>query len=147
MRLPRPWDSPGKNTGVGCHFLLQCVKVKGESEVAQSCPTRYTQFIPPSPSPGVSASPFSGRCISNAVSSRACFQFFNLQNQEAHTELSSFPKHHDGTPASNSLFSSISHLKPEKAMAPHSSTLAWNNPWTEEPGGLQSMESLRVGHD
>ena len=38
-RLPRPWDSPGKNTGVGCHFLLQCMKVKNQSEVAQSCPT------------------------------------------------------------------------------------------------------------
>ena len=38
-RLPRPWDSPGKNTGVGCHFLLQCMKVKIESEVAQSCQT------------------------------------------------------------------------------------------------------------
>ena len=38
-RLPRPWDSPGKNTGVGCHVLLQCMKVKSESEVAQSCPT------------------------------------------------------------------------------------------------------------
>ena len=38
-RLPRPWDSPGKNTGVGCHFLLQCMKVKSESEVTQSCPT------------------------------------------------------------------------------------------------------------
>ena len=38
-RLPHPWDSPGKNTGVGCHFLLQCMKVKSESEVAQSCPT------------------------------------------------------------------------------------------------------------
>ena len=35
-RLPRPWDSPGKNTGVGCHFLLQCMKVKSESQVAQS---------------------------------------------------------------------------------------------------------------
>ena len=35
-RLPHPWDSPGKNTGVGCHFLLQCTKVKSESEVAQS---------------------------------------------------------------------------------------------------------------
>ena len=34
-----PWDSPGKSTGVGCHFLLQCRKVKSESEVAQSCPT------------------------------------------------------------------------------------------------------------
>jgi len=37
--IPRLWDSPGKNTGVGCHFLLQCMKVKSESEVAQSCPT------------------------------------------------------------------------------------------------------------
>ena len=35
-RRPSPWDSPGKNTGVGCHFLLQCMKVKSESEVAQS---------------------------------------------------------------------------------------------------------------
>ena len=38
-RLCRPWDSPGKNSGVGCHFLLQCMKVKSEREVAQSCPT------------------------------------------------------------------------------------------------------------
>ena len=38
-RLPRPWDSRGKSTGVGCHFLLQCRKVKSESEVSQSCPT------------------------------------------------------------------------------------------------------------
>ena len=38
-RLPSPWDSPGKNTGVGCHFLLHCMKVKSESEVAQSCRT------------------------------------------------------------------------------------------------------------
>ena len=38
-RLPRPWDSPGKNTGVGCHFLLQCMKVKSESKVTQSYPT------------------------------------------------------------------------------------------------------------
>ena len=38
-RLACPWDSQGKNTGVGCHFLLQCIKVKNESEVVQSCPT------------------------------------------------------------------------------------------------------------
>ena len=38
-RLLHPWDSPGKNTGVGCHFLLQCMKVKSEREVAQSCLT------------------------------------------------------------------------------------------------------------
>ena len=39
MRLPHPWDSPGKNTGVACHFLLQYMKGKSESEVAQSCLT------------------------------------------------------------------------------------------------------------
>ena len=38
-RLPRPWESPGKSTGVGCHFLLQCMKVKSEKEFAQSCLT------------------------------------------------------------------------------------------------------------
>ena len=40
-RLRRPWDSPGKNTGVDCHFFLQCMKVKSEREVAQSCPTPH----------------------------------------------------------------------------------------------------------
>ena len=40
-RLPRPWDSPGKNTGVGCHFLLQCIKVKSESEVVQLLATPW----------------------------------------------------------------------------------------------------------
>ena len=40
----RPWDSPDKNTGVGCHFLLQCMKVKSESEVAESCPTLATPW-------------------------------------------------------------------------------------------------------
>ena len=44
-RLPCPWDSPGKNTGVGCHFLLQCMKVKSESEVAQSCPTLRNPMV------------------------------------------------------------------------------------------------------
>ena len=50
-RLPRPWDSPGKNTGVGCHFLLQCMKMKSESEVAQSCLTLSDpmDYSPPGP--------------------------------------------------------------------------------------------------
>ena len=38
-QAPGPWDPPGKNSGVGCHFLLQCMKVKSEIELAQSCPT------------------------------------------------------------------------------------------------------------
>ena len=49
--LPRPWDSPGKNTGVGCHFLLQCMRLKSESEVAQSCPTLRTPWTAAHQSP------------------------------------------------------------------------------------------------
>ena len=45
------------------------------------------------------------------------------------------------------LFNTLSRFVMEKAMATHSSTLAWKTPWTEEPGRLQSMGSLRVGHD
>ena len=55
-RLPCPWNSPGKNTGVGCHFLLQCMKVKSESEVTQSCPTLSDPMdcsLPGSPVHGV----------------------------------------------------------------------------------------------
>ena len=46
-RLPHPWDSPGKNTGVGCRFLLQCLKVKSESEVAQPCLTQRPHGVQP----------------------------------------------------------------------------------------------------
>ena len=56
-RLPHPWDSPGKNTGVGCHFLLQCMKVKSEREVAQSCrllATPWTAAHQAPPSMGLS---------------------------------------------------------------------------------------------
>ena len=61
-RLPRPWDSPGKNTGVGRHFLLQCMKVKSESEDAQSCPT-LSDLMDCSP-PGSSAHGiFQGRVL------------------------------------------------------------------------------------
>ena len=55
-RLHRPWDSPGKNTGVGCHLLFQCMKVKSESEVAQSRPTPRDPMDcspPASPFPGI----------------------------------------------------------------------------------------------
>ena len=55
-RLPRPWDSPCRNTGVGCHCLLQCMKVRSESEVAQSCPSLSDPMDcspPGSPVPGI----------------------------------------------------------------------------------------------
>ena len=55
-KAPPPWDSPGKNTGVGCHFLFQCRKVKSASEVVQSCPTLRNPMDcspPGSPVPGI----------------------------------------------------------------------------------------------
>ena len=55
-KLPHPWDSPGKSTEMGCHFLLQCMKVKSESEVAQSCPTLCDHIdgsLPGSSIPGI----------------------------------------------------------------------------------------------
>ena len=55
-RLPCPWDSPGKDTGVGCHFLLQCMKVKIQNEVAQSCLTLRDPMdcsLPGSSAPGI----------------------------------------------------------------------------------------------
>ena len=48
-----PWDSPGKNTGVGCHFLLQHMKVKSESEVAQPCPTLHNSMDCSLPGPSI----------------------------------------------------------------------------------------------
>ena len=58
-RLPHPWDSPGKNTGVDCHFLLQWMKAKSESELAQSCPT-LSNAMDCSP-PGSSVHSFPGK--------------------------------------------------------------------------------------
>ena len=62
-RLPSPWDSPGKNTGVGCHFLLQCMKVKSEGEVAQLCLAPdytfpYVQLPHSCPTPTWTTAPF-----------------------------------------------------------------------------------------
>ena len=76
-RLPRPWDSPGKNTGVGCHFLLQCMTVKSESEITHSCPTLRNPMdcsLPGSSIHGIfqagvlewGAIAFSGMCLGNS---------------------------------------------------------------------------------
>ena len=66
-----------------------------------------------------------------------------------HQERSYFLISHTHTHAHRHthIFKTFSTRRAEKAMAPHSSTLAWKIPWTEEPGGLQSMGSIRVGHD
>ena len=86
-RLPRPWDSPGKNSGVGCHFLLQCMKVKSESEVAQSCPTLSNPMdcsLPGSSIHGI----FQARVlewVAIAFSNPATYLVINLHSPLAHT--------------------------------------------------------------
>ena len=109
-RLPRPWDSPGKNTGVGRHFLFQCMKVKSESEVAQSCPTLSDPMD----------------CSTPGSSAHGIFQARVLE------------------------WGVIAFSEKDKQVANNGTPLQYScleNPWMEEPGGLQSMGSHRVGHD
>ena len=138
-RLPRPWDSPGKNTGVGCHLLLQCMKVKSESEVAQLCPTLSNPWTAAHQAPlsiGFSRQEYWSGVPLPSLSFLLIKHYFSLiffiVSFQAKTDLSvncNFQK------------------SKKSGMAPHSSTLAWKIRWTEEPGGLPSMGSHRVGHD
>ena len=147
MRLPCPWDSPGKNTGVGCHFLLQCMKVKSESEVVQSCLTFHDPMdcsLLGSSVHGI----FQARVlewVAIAFSNCPPEQRLNLTpvlflDFVTESQTSKYINYH-------SAFNLAHMYTVEKAMAPHSSTLAWKIPWMEEPSRLQSMGSLRVRHD
>ena len=118
-RLLHSWDSPGKNTGVGCRFLLQCMKVKSESEVAQSCLTLSDPMD----------------CSPPGSSIHGIFQEWGAVHGVAQSR----------TGLSNFTFTFHLHAL-EKEMAAHSSVLAWRIPGMEEPGGLPSVESHRVGH-
>ena len=144
-RLPRPWDSPGKNIGVGCHFLLQCMKVKSESEVAQSCPTLWDPLDCSLPGSSIDrdydqwdlekadGTPLQYSCLENPMDGGAWWAAIHGVAR-SWTRLSDF------------TFTFHFHAL-EKEMAIHSSVLAWRIPWTEEPSGLPSMGSHRVGHD
>ena len=87
-RLPCPWDSPGKNTGVGCHFLLQCMKVKSESEVAQSVlllATPWTAAYQAPPSMGFSRQEYwSGVPLPSPIShaSKVIFKILQARLQQ-----------------------------------------------------------------
>ena len=78
-----PWDSPGRNTGVGCHFLLQCMKVKSESEVAQSCPTLRNPMdcsLPGSSDPGI----FQARVLEWVANAFSQFRSRQIQKTKMH---------------------------------------------------------------
>ena len=159
-RLPHPWDIPGKNTGVGCCLLLQCMKVKSESEDAQSCPTL---------SDPMDCSP-SGSCIHGILQARVlewvAISFSNYPSWSTENSPSR------SSPLFESLIAHIfsggllAHMVKklsamqetwvlsldwegllEIEMATHSSILAWEIPWTEKPGKLQSRGLQRVRHD
>ena len=187
-RLPHPWDSPGKNTGVSCHFLLQCRKVKSESEVSQSCLTPSDPMD--SSLPGFSVHEiFQARileqvAIAFSMNRSLVFLILLFSSISLHRSLKKaflslltilwnsafkwvylsfspmrFTSLFTGTSLVAQMVKNLSTMQEtqlrslgwedplEKAMAPHSSTLAWKIPWTEEPARLQSMGSLGVRQD
>ena len=147
-RLLCPWDSPGKNTGVGCHFLLQCMKVKSESEVAQSCPTLSNLMdcsLPGSSVHGI----FQARVLewgAIAFSDLLLRMWIYCKRIYWSSLVAQMVKH---PPAMlETWVQSLGWEDPlEKEMATHSSILAWRIPWTEGPDRLQSMGSQSVRHD
>ena len=131
-RLPSPWESLGKNTGMGCHFFLQCMKVKSEREVAQLCPTLRDPMDCSLPRSSVHGF-CQARVLENPMDGGAWWAAVHGV-AKSQTRLSGF------------TFTFHLHAL-EKEMATHSSVLAWRIPGTGEPGGLPSMGSHRVGHD
>ena len=134
-RLPCPWDSPGKNT-VGCHFLLQCMKVKSESEVTQSCPARSDPMdcsLPGSSIRGI----FQARVLEwGAIAFSRGSVYIKLIWVSVVAQMVKNPLAMQETQVR-----SLGWEDPlEKGLATHSSILAWETLWTEEPGGLQSMD-------
>ena len=161
-RLPRPWDSPGNNTGVGCRFLLQCMKVKNESEVAQSCLTlKGLLTVKENVTDSVWAQ-LQGKFRSLEVNRAICllatrsfskgvrktsvwYHFWCYQ--QTSVRACCFPSctgfaggserknicPRCGRPGINPW---VREIPLEKGMASHS-IHAWGIPWTEELGGLQ----------
>ena len=146
-RLPRPWDSPGKNTGVDCHFLLQCMKVKSESEVAQSCPTLRNPMdcsLSGSYVHGISqARVLEWVAIAFSASGpyKMLFDLIHVSQGFPHRLVDKESTCNAGDPG----LISESNDSLEKGVATHSSILAWRIPWTEEPCGLQSMGPQSIG--
>ena len=140
--------SPGKNTGVGCHFLLQAIFLTQQlNPHVLTFPALAGRFLPLVP-PGKPLFQCRSPLIVIAWDPGPR-QFPALPYPEV-SELSVLPYFYlysvSKAPGGNRVCCPFPRDS-EKAMATHSSTLAWKIPWTEEPGRLQSMGSLRVGHD
>ena len=135
-RLPRPWDSPGKNTGVGCHFFLRDVKVKSESEVTQPCPTLFDPMdcsLPGSSIHGIfQARLLEWGAIGNHCNASFCTGNTSWQKVEDNWALRGFPGGaHVKEPACQckrheTWVWSLGQEDPvEEGTATHSSILAW----------------------
>ena len=130
-RLPRPWDSPGKNTGMGCHFLLQCKKVKSESEVAQSCPTLsdlMDSSLPGSSVHGI----FQARVLEWGAIAFSEGSSNNIINW-CYQEVKSFRVKKLAANAGAAGSTPVSGRYPGEGVVTCCSILAWRIPWTEEP--------------
>ena len=123
-RLLCPWDSPGKNTGVGCHFLLQFRKVKSESEVVQSCPTVHDPMycnLPGSSAHGIFqarvlewSSPvlaFSIWASTNTQACSACIAYLSLPHYRIYRNFTCKNKLCSGTKHSDALATCLCYLK------------------------------------
>ena len=156
-QAPRPWDSPGKNTGMGCHFLLQCMKVKSESEVAQLCPTLSDPMdciLPGSSVHGI----FQARVLERGAIafSNEGLHMYNVEHTLA------FMKNEEKIIYIHFYFISKEALEEyPRHQQPWIACLGWRRKWQPTPvflpgeshgqrslgGGLQSMGWQRVGCD
>ena len=135
-RLPHLWDSPGKNTAVGCHFLLQCMKVKSQSEVTQSCLTLSDPMdcsLPGSSIPGIfQARVLEWGAIAFSIKSLSCVQLFGIPWTVAHQAPPSMgfsrQEYWSGLP-----FPSPGNL-PDPGIKPRSPTLQADALTSEPPG-------------
>ena len=142
IRLLRPWDSPGKNTGVACHFLLQCMKVESESEVTQSCLTLSNPMDYSLPGSSIHGN-FQATVLEWGAIAFSKFWLLII-NRTLYIS--------DGSSGKESVcfagdtgdagWIPGSRRSPGGGMATHSRILAWKIPGTEEPDGLQSVGSL-----
>ena len=118
-RLPHPGDSPAKNTGVGCHFLLQCTKVESESEVAQSCPT-----------------------LSNPMDCRPPGSSIHGIFQQEYWSGVPLPSPRDGLKHLNNILSVKSHSPVNSVLWSSPSLVGWENWGTDQLSNLPKVTQL-----